>query len=267
MTGDYGLVATDEGEKANIHVTAVGATGNERFRLGFNVHLRGNGAGENGGNGGGPPESTVPHPTSARPRTRARLMSRPRRTGATTSRIRRPTAKDPPLRWFTPRSVPANGLEQGSYSASTRPAERRPPSSSGFPPACGSSDEASHSAGELTTGPRGNSGTRSRVGERRGRRTLPRTRSCWRSAGHRRHLYVASAIPGSFRRRTRNFSRRVPPQWPQGPTRSVNSCHDDGRAGRGRLPGRRRGRPTGSHQTCNRCSTGYSTLIPLSAGR
>jgi|FLYL01.1.fsa_nt_gi hypothetical protein len=59
VTGSYELVDTDEGPKANIHLTATGAaTGtngeDDPFRLGFNVHLRGESATE---------ESAEPEPS------------------------------------------------------------------------------------------------------------------------------------------------------------------------------------------------------------
>lgn len=60
VTGNYSLVTTDEGAKANIHFTAVGTAEGEPFRLGFNVHLRGEGAVEDGGNGDGRPPNVGP---------------------------------------------------------------------------------------------------------------------------------------------------------------------------------------------------------------
>lgn len=59
VSGDYELVSTDEGDKANLHLRAAGegAQSGEPFRLGVNVHLRGDGATENrsGERAGGPP--------------------------------------------------------------------------------------------------------------------------------------------------------------------------------------------------------------------
>ncbi len=47
ITGRYELVRTDEGDKANLHLAAVGETAAGRpFRLGVNVHFRGPGARE-----------------------------------------------------------------------------------------------------------------------------------------------------------------------------------------------------------------------------
>lgn len=40
VTGSYELVPTDEGDKANLHLTAEGSA-DGRFELGINVHLRG----------------------------------------------------------------------------------------------------------------------------------------------------------------------------------------------------------------------------------
>ncbi len=46
VTGDYRLIMTDEGKKANLHLQAAGRgeTSSEPFKLGINVHLRGPGA-------------------------------------------------------------------------------------------------------------------------------------------------------------------------------------------------------------------------------
>ena len=52
--GSYELVATDEGDKANLHLRASGrSAAGEAFALGINVHLRGTGATE--GDDDGPP--------------------------------------------------------------------------------------------------------------------------------------------------------------------------------------------------------------------
>ena len=46
VSGSYELVTTDEGDKANLHLRALGKgkESNDRFRLGINVHLRAPGA-------------------------------------------------------------------------------------------------------------------------------------------------------------------------------------------------------------------------------
>ncbi len=43
VSGNYELVSTDEGDKANLHLKAIGSgvDSGERFKLGINVHLRG----------------------------------------------------------------------------------------------------------------------------------------------------------------------------------------------------------------------------------
>lgn len=43
VSGEYELVTTDEGDKANLHLKAIGfgRRSGERFELGINVHLRG----------------------------------------------------------------------------------------------------------------------------------------------------------------------------------------------------------------------------------
>jgi hypothetical protein len=48
VSGDYELVETDEGKKANLHLRGIGegATTELEFALGINVHLRGPGATE-----------------------------------------------------------------------------------------------------------------------------------------------------------------------------------------------------------------------------
>lgn len=47
VTGRYQLVSTDEGDKANLHLAALGETATGRpFRLGVNLHFRGPGARE-----------------------------------------------------------------------------------------------------------------------------------------------------------------------------------------------------------------------------
>lgn len=61
VSGSYELVSTDEGNKANLHLTASGegVESGLPFDLGINVHLRGEGATEGGDDGadagGGPP--------------------------------------------------------------------------------------------------------------------------------------------------------------------------------------------------------------------
>lgn len=49
VTGTSDLVRTDEGDKANLHFSISGVAEGERFRLGFNVLLRGAGSVENDG--------------------------------------------------------------------------------------------------------------------------------------------------------------------------------------------------------------------------
>jgi hypothetical protein len=43
VSGDYELVSTDEADKANLQLKALGsgASSADRFKLGINVHLRG----------------------------------------------------------------------------------------------------------------------------------------------------------------------------------------------------------------------------------
>jgi len=63
VTGDYSLVVTDEGKKANLHLRALGrgVDSDEPFVLGINVHIRGTGAVEDDDeDGGGPPVSDLP---------------------------------------------------------------------------------------------------------------------------------------------------------------------------------------------------------------
>lgn len=64
VTGTYELVTTDEGEKANLHLRALGTgkTSGEPFELGVNVLLRGEGADDDDGDEDSGPPSWVPGP-------------------------------------------------------------------------------------------------------------------------------------------------------------------------------------------------------------
>lgn len=72
VTGSYELVTTDEGDKANLHLRALGTgvTSLDGFELGINVQLRGEGAEEDSGSdedGGPPPWAGGPPPWAGPP--------------------------------------------------------------------------------------------------------------------------------------------------------------------------------------------------------